>query len=209
MSQHLLQLPHRRVLTYCQDHSTFEMAEDLEYSYVQAMKDSLVRACGEYRYKNGAFATAVTKTTSIIDDLNIIINSPLLATNEKKVFEQIKNIVISVRNMEAHGEKLDMLRISMEPIMAFDKVVSADMKLRGQYKPPTLAQIQGENGTVKETILIDDDGKVTCYKGGQPGVIPGAPQAFNEAQQKAQRTLVKDPDADSNVPPISLPKGRS
>lgn len=181
------------------------MAEDLKYSYLQAVKYSLVLACGEYRYKNGAFATTVTETTSTIDDLNIIINSPLLAINERKVFELVKNTVISVRNMEARGFELDMLRIVTEPTMSFDKVISADMKLRGQYKPPMLAQIQGENGTVKETILIDDDGKATHYEGGQPGVVPGAPQAFNEAQQKAQKTLSKDPDADGNAPPISHP----
>ena len=77
------------------------MAAESEYGYLQAIKDTLVHCCGEYRYKNGAFATVVTETTSTIDDLNIIISSPLLASHERKAFEQVKSAVISVRNIKA------------------------------------------------------------------------------------------------------------
>ena len=171
------------------------MAGGFDYSYLQAMKDTLVLYCKEYRYKNGAFAMAVTEATSTVDDLNIIINSPLLTTHERKAFEQVKNAVISVQNMEARGEKLNFLRIlleTQEPTTAIEKVVSADMKLRGQYEPPPIMiQYPGENGTIKKTVLIGDDGEEKSYKGGRPGVVPGAPKAFNEAQQKAHGNLFR------------------
>ena len=182
------------------------MAGKSNYSYLQMAKDTLVVACCHYQYKNGAFAKSVTKTTSTTDDLNIIINSPLLAANEKKAFEEARKAVISVQSMGVRDQEFDLLRIKEigEPIIALQQVIEADMKLRGQYKPPTMVQVEGENGSVGETIVIDDDGP-RHYKGGQPGVVPGAPQAFNEAQQKAQKTFVKDPDASGNVPPISVP----
>ena len=178
------------------------MAGELDYSYLQAMKDTLLLSCKEYRYKDGAFATAVTETTSTFDDLNIIINSPLLATHERKAFEQVKNAVISVQNMEARGEKLDFLRILLETqerTTAIEKVVSADMKLRGQYEPPMMIQYPGKNGTVEETILIGNDGEEMRYKGGQPGVVPGAPQAFNDAQQKAFGNVFRPEKKDDGV----------
>ena len=190
----------------------------MNYMYLQSMKDTLVLACGENWYKNGAFATAVTTTTSIIDDLNIIIKSPLLTAYERKVFEQVKNTVIGVRNMEARGEKLDALRFltdTHEPTMAIEKVISADMKSRGQYSPPWMIQIPGENGTIKKTTLIDDDGNETHYEGGEPGVVPGAPKAFNEAQRRANRNSFRpkekgdgDQQARGMVPLTSLSQGR-
>ena len=192
------------------------MAGQLDFSWLGAIKAALVLYCGDYRYKNGAFATAVTETTSTVDDLNIIINSPLLASHEKKAFEQIKNAVISVRNRKARGEKLNEFRLLMEahePTKAMEKVISADMKLRGQYEPPpNMIQIQDQDGTTEETILIDEDGKATRYKGGQPGIVPGAPQAFNEAQQKAfgdkfgpKKKDNRDHGAGGMIPSISVP----
>ena len=191
------------------------MTGESDYSYLEAMKDDLVLYCREYQYKNGAFATAVTETTSIIDDLNIIINSPLLATYERKAFEQVKNAVIRVRNMQVRGEKADFLRIDMETeesTKAIEKVISVDMKLRGQYEPPSMIQIYREDRTVIETILMDKDGEKTYYKGGQLGVIPGAPQAFNEAQQKTREESFGpkenydgDHDARGMVPSIFPP----
>ena len=176
------------------------------------MKLSLVRSCRKYRYKNGAFATAVTTTTSPVDDLNIIINSPLLTSYERRVFEQVKKAVISVRNKEARGENLHELHLVMGPYMAFLQVIEADMSLRGLYVPPTMGQIMGQDGTIKETILIDNDGNETHYEGGEPCVVPGAPQAFNEAQRRAHGNFFKPKEKDdgdhnsrSIVPSISFP----
>ena len=167
------------------------------------MKDTLVLFCKKYRYKNGAFATAVTETTSTVDDLNIIINSPLLTTHERKVFEQVKKAVISAQNMEAHGEKLDFLPIllkTQEPTTVIEKVVLADKKLRVQYElPPIMIQYPGKNWTVKVTISIGNDGEETRYKGGQPGIVPGAPQAFNDAQQKAFGNVFRPEKKDDGV----------
>ena len=81
--------------------------------------------------------------------------------------------------------------ITGDSTTAIENVISADMKLRGQYKPPMMIQTQGEDGTIKETIVIDDDGEETHYKGGQPGIVPGAPQAFKNAQQKAHGNLFR------------------
>ena len=161
-------------------------SEDID-SFLVALKRTMVAICGVSRYKNGAFEAAVTTDSALVDDLSTIISSPLLTTHEKSVFSQVKRAAINLRNMKAHGEKPDDLRILSEGmcVMAMDDVVGADCKARGQYKPPTMCQIIGADGEVRESMTIDHENKVEKYKGGKPMVVPGAPEAFNQAQTEA------------------------
>ena len=163
------------------------MASDDIDTFLVALKRTMVLICGISRYKAGAFEAVVTADSALLDDLSTIISSPLLTTHEKSVFSQVKTAAINLRNMKARGEAPDDLRILSEGmcVMAMDDVVGADCKARGQYKPPMMCQIVGANGEVKETMTIDHENKVEKYKGGKLMTVPGAPQAFNQAQMEA------------------------
>lgn len=152
-----------------------------------ARKQTIAKICGPYRYKDGAFAAAVTNTTPLLNDLNTIISSPLLTAHEMSVFKRVKQSTIKLRNMQARRENPDNLQLMMESACVFDleDVVAVDMKARGQYKPPMICQILGENGEVKESITINNDNKVERYEGGKLVNVPGAPEAFNRAQTEA------------------------
>lgn len=161
-------------------------------SFLQAIKETLLLAIGPRRYKNGAFAGVATQATSMADDLNFMISSPLVTAHEKRVFEKVKRSVVKLRNMKVQGEKLDTFQVLMESECGHElvKVFSADMKARGEYVPPMMLQTLGENGEIEESILIDKDGGGTRYQGGKPGVVPGAPEAFNKAQEQAHGDLL-------------------
>ena len=165
------------------------MFQDKDISW--AMKETLLQANGPYGYKNGAFAGAVTPATSVIDDFNVMINSPLVTAHEKRVFEKTKDLLVRYRNMKARGEEPDNLQFAADFECAFEleKVLSADRKARGEYVPPLMMQTVGKNGEIEESILVDDDGG-TRYKGGKPGVVPGAPEVFNKAQEQAHGDLL-------------------
>lgn len=92
-------------------------------SFLQAIKDSLVRMCGPSRYKNGAFTTkAVTKNSPVLDDLKTIIGSPLLSQHEKNVFEEVKKSFINSRNMQAHGEtRIEKILPELKRVMALEE----------------------------------------------------------------------------------------
>ncbi|KAG7009216.1 hypothetical protein G7Y79_00003g010840 [Physcia stellaris] len=106
------------------------MFQDIDIPW--AMKETLLLANGPYGYKNGAFAGAVTPATSVIDDFNVMISSPLVTAHEKLVFEKAKNLVVRLRNMKARGEEPDNLQFIKDCNCAFklEKVLSADMKAR-------------------------------------------------------------------------------
>ena len=143
-------------------------------------------------YKGGAFAAAVTTTSPVLDDLNTIISSPLLTAYEKSIFTQMKKSTIVLRNMKAKGNTPNSLQIitAFDWSTALEDVMSADMETRGEYVPPMMMQTLGDNGEIKESIVIDNNGGETHHKGGKPGVVPGAPSWFNEAQAKAHGNIL-------------------
>lgn len=166
------------------------MSQDIDIS-LWAMKETLLLGNDPYRYKNGAFAGAVTQDTSMVDDLNVMISSPLVTAREKWVFEKAKKCVLRLRNMKARGEEPDIVQCFEEGKCALElnKVLWAEKEARGEYEPPLMMQTVGENWEIKESVLIDDDGGETRYKGEKPGVVPGAPEAFNKAQEQAHGNL--------------------
>ncbi|KAI4172309.1 MAG: hypothetical protein LQ346_008621, partial [Caloplaca aetnensis] len=155
---------------------------------LQMMKDTILIAVQRYNYKGGAYAAAVSTTSPVLDDLNTIINSPLLSKHEKDIFSQMKRSTIILRNLQARGEKppdgLQMITL-FSWAMELEEITAADAKKRGQYVPPTMMQAMGDNGEVEESFLFDNEGGVTRHAGGKPGVVPGAPEAFNQAQAEA------------------------
>ena len=168
------------------------MSQDPIDGALTAIKETLLIGIGPYRYKNGAFAGAVTPATSVIDDFNIMISSPLVTAREKHVFENVKNWVVKLRNMKARGEEPDIPQLLKdgECAMEMSGLFSAEKKARGEYVPPMMVQTVGENGEIEESILLRDDGGETRYKGGKPGVVPGAPEAYNKAQEEAHGYLL-------------------
>ena len=137
------------------------MFQDIDIPW--AMKETLLLASGPYSYKNGAFAGAVTPATSMIDDFNVMISSPLVTADEKLVFEKAKKLVVRLRNMKARGEEPDNLQFIKDwnCALKLKMVLSADMKARGEYVPPLNMQQWARRGEIKESLFIDDDGGET------------------------------------------------
>ena len=153
-------------------------SEDID-TFLVALKLSMVAFCQGHRYKDGAFEVAVTTDSPILDDLNKIISSPLLTTHEKKVFSQVKRAAINHRNMKAHGEKPANGRLFGEAfsLLAMDELVGADCVARGQYKEPTLYQVVGADGEVKEFKTVYHKNEVEKdEEGDKPITVPGVPK---------------------------------
>ena len=69
------------------------------------------------------------------------------------IFYLVKNAVIRVGNMQTREEKTNSAHIDTEAeesTKAIEKVISADMKLRGQYEPPSISVIRVRNIQARE-----------------------------------------------------------
>lgn len=62
---------------------------------------------------------------------------------------------------------------------------SNDARARGEYVAPPTIQVMNDDGTVKETITINEDGlSATTTQGGVMGVPTGAPDGYAEKMKK-------------------------
>ena len=154
---------------------------------------SFVQSTEEDAYKDGAFHGRFTDTMSMQDALRIFINSPLVTNDEKAnsflpMYRLWDLAEKAWREIEKQGpptsEDTDNLGKTYAILSNYcDEVFEADLRLRGKDVPdPFVIQRIGDDGKVNESRVVDADGKIKSFEGGEFGVMPGASTASNRAR---------------------------
>jgi hypothetical protein len=157
-------------------------------NFFDAMRDIILMGVHQYKYKNGAFTNKIFRETSAIDAFNILINSEETTPDEKATFEAMRKLYIDFRKRNASQPNLEDLG-SFKAFHAFCELFPNDAKARDMYVAPSTFQVMNEDGTVKETHVVNDDGSTSVYQGGVTGVPPGAPDEWVAAQAKNTEIL--------------------
>lgn len=158
-------------------------------NFFDTIRDTILMGVHQYKYKNGAFTDKVFKETPAIDAFNILIDSEETSPDEKATFEGMRKLYLDFRNRNVSQPNLQDLLGSFKIFQAFCELFPNDAKARGMYVSPTTMQVMNKDGTVKETIVINDDGSSSAYPGGVTGVPPGAPDEWVKAQAKNTEIL--------------------
>ncbi|KAE9379558.1 hypothetical protein N431DRAFT_434512 [Stipitochalara longipes BDJ] len=70
-----------------------------------------------------------------------------------------------------------------------------DASVQGLYVLPAMVQVMNMDGSVKESIVMNEDGTGTVTEGGVHGILPGAPGGFVELQgEKTRSSLMRQSD---------------
>jgi hypothetical protein len=141
-----------------------------------AIHDTVFKGVHHYKYRNGAFTDKIFRETPAVDAINILINSEETPLDHKITFESIRKLY------------LDFIGSFMD-CQAFSELFPNLAKARDMYVAPSTFQVMNEDGTVKETHVVNDDGSTSVYQGGVTGVPPGAPNEWVAAQAKNTEML--------------------
>ena len=164
---------------------------------VKLLQESIYQAIHMYNYKNGAFKDKITKDTTSLEAVNILLASPLLSEAEKLKTNEIRRMLMDYERDGWAGLSQTQVLVKSAPIMGFCEMFETDMQQRGMYVPPILAQgYDPTSGRVTSTSSFDSlSGTGRTMPGGTLGVVPGAPLEFNAANAKAMADLGLGPQA--------------
>lgn len=169
-------------------------------SFEFAMHESILKGVHEYNFRGGIFKSQIPKSTSVVQAYNILISSADTTQAEKRVFKDARKVFITLSKLGREPTLLDVLP-SIGGIEKMREIFEKDARSQGIYVPGTTMQTLNNDGTVKETIVVNSDGSSTTSAGGIHGVPTGAPAHFVK-QQEAQtkffsEALKKDGGASS------------
>jgi hypothetical protein len=151
-----------------------------------AMRDTILIGVNLRNFRNGAFSNLITKDTPVVDAMNILIASSSLSSSEKEIVRPCRDEFIAFRN-RFPGDQTPGLLDAIKPMGLGEKMTKMfddDAMSRGLYVPPFMAQAIDKDGSVKQSIVMNDDGTGTVTEGGIHGVPPGAPDQFVALQKE-------------------------
>ncbi|KAE9374001.1 hypothetical protein N431DRAFT_481332 [Stipitochalara longipes BDJ] len=155
----------------------------------EIIRDTMPMGVHQYKFKNGAFTDKIFKETPAVDALNILISSGETNAEEKAIFKAIRKIYINFRNHSVSYPMAEDILGVAKVWQAFGKLFTNYAKARGMYVPPTTYQVMNDDSTVEKTIVLNDDGTETVYRGGVAGMPPGAPEEFVKEQTENAKML--------------------
>jgi hypothetical protein len=166
------------------------MAATLADRYATSLRDSFLMAVHQWNFRGGAYKSLITKSTSVVQAFNTFITSEHMSADEKEFFKEGRKLFTALARIRQPDMKalLPMMEWGME---ATDLIFAHDARSQGIYVPDLTFQEMNDDGTVKETVVIHDDGTTTTTPGGIPSVPPGAPEEFVEKQKKNTEQFMK------------------
>jgi hypothetical protein len=162
-----------------------------------SIRDSILMGVHQYKYKNGAFTDKIFRETPVVDAFTILIGSAETTTAEKSTLKAMRKLCITSLNRGSAPGFEAIVKCGAD-FLAFSDLFQNDAKARGMYVPPFFTKTMNDNGIVKETHVLNDDGTKSVFKGSVAGVPPGAPDEFVKAQAKNASMLssaIKDDPA--------------
>jgi hypothetical protein len=154
-----------------------------------AIHDTVFKGVHHYKYRNGAFTDKIFRETPAVDAINILINSEETPLDHKITFESIRKLYLDFPKFSVSQPTREDLIGSFMDCQAFSELFPNLAKARDMYVAPSTFQVMNEDGTVKETHVVNDDGSTSVYQGGVTGVPPGAPNEWVAAQAKNTEML--------------------
>jgi hypothetical protein len=151
-----------------------------------AMRDTILIGVNLRNFRNGAFSNLITKDTPVVDAMNILIASSCLSSSEKEIVRSCRDEFIAFRNRFPGDQTpgiFDAIKL-MGSTEKMTKMFDDDATARGLYVPPFMTQVINKDGSVKQSIVMNDDGTGTVTEGGIHGVPPGAPDGFAALQKE-------------------------
>jgi hypothetical protein len=151
-----------------------------------AMRDTIFKGVNLRNFRNGAFSNLIFKDTPVVDAMNILIASSYLSSSEKEIVRSCRDDFITFHNRIPGDEmrrELGAMKL-MDSTGEMMKMFVDDATARGLYVPPFTAQVINKDGSVKQSIVMNDDGTSTVTEGGIHGVPPGAPDEFAALQKE-------------------------
>lgn len=137
----------------------------------------------DWNFKNGAFKDSITSKTTTFDGIDVMRASALLTENEKFDLMQLRQNLQAIASGQPSMSSMTVLVETFTLGEKVTKMFDEDRKKQGQYVPPMMMYAMGKDNKVKESFALSDDGTKT-FEGGEVGVVPGAPEEFNQAQRE-------------------------
>lgn len=151
-----------------------------------AIRDSILIGIHQKNFRDGAFANLISKNTPVVEALNILAASPRLSSSEKVDVRSLRDAFVAFQARVPAGQAaniFDMMPL-MGPMEKLTNMFDGDARGQGIYVPPSMIQVMNEDGSIKESIVVNEDGTGTTTAGGVPGVPPGAPEESPSGRQR-------------------------
>lgn len=135
-----------------------------------AIRDTIVTGVYQQNFRNGIFKDSISRSTSAIDALDVLLSSAKLSTSEKAVVKNCRNAYIAC---DEHSSRASIELISFCVLRITERVCDMfrkDERDRGLYVPvPPITntlQVLGKDGTISTISLDPDNHTPTVTKGG-------------------------------------------
>ncbi|TVY17297.1 hypothetical protein LARI1_G005489 [Lachnellula arida] len=155
-----------------------------------AVHETILKAVHDCNFRGGVFKSKITRSTSVVQAFNILIGSADITPAEKRVFKDVRKVFITLSKLGREPTFLDVLP-AVGCTEKMGEIFEKDAQSQGIYVPGMTMQALNDDGTVKETTVLNSDGSSTTTAGGIHGVPTGAPAHFVK-QQEAQTKLFSE-----------------